>query len=76
MTHSPAAAPPAATRHDLDLADIEHLIDRVRVCIRGVRLALRAGDAKLTRELCDQIRTLFEFAGGTVEHIGDSEASA
>lgn len=72
MTNTPAA-PPASTRHDLALADMEHLMDRVRVCIRGVRLALAADDIKLTCELCDQIRSLFEYAGANAEQISDSE---
>jgi hypothetical protein len=52
---------------------MEHLMDRVRVCIRGVRLALAADDIKLTCELCDQIRSLFEYAGANAEQISDSE---
>lgn len=48
-------------------------MDRVRVCIRGVRLAASADDTALTRELSDQIRSLFEDAGAVAERIMGAE---
>jgi hypothetical protein len=66
-------SPPDATRHDLDLENIEDTMNHVRICIRGVRLAISVGDAELVREIGGQIQSLFESACGMTGSLVDRE---